>query len=349
MVPTPPSRTASGCRRIAWACCAAAIAALRGAALHAADEADAPLEAPPDSRYLARLIAELDHEQYLVRVRAEQQLLQLGPGVVPAVMRAAQHDSAEVRLRARRILLVLQHTRWLEQFQALARRDERADIDLEHAALLVTEVVEGHVDRAAVARWLDELARRVRRRLPPDVEPHAADPQQVVDALRHVLFAEAGLGGALDDFDDPANSSLKHVLETGRGLPITLSVVVVLVAQRLNVPIAGLAIPYRYMVKYDGRKAPAAAARNDIIFDPYAGGRILTVDELEDLVAGLGGGFDPLRHLLAVPHRTTVARMLRNLEADYRQQGNHAKAWQVAQYLRALEGDSASPSLPQAP
>lgn len=325
-------------RALAIAALALTLTAGRTAALHAGDAAQFPLEAPPDARRLAQLIAELDHELYLVRVRAEQQLIDLGPGVLPAVARAAQHDSAEVRMRARRIMFTLQHARLMHQFQSLAPADQQADVDLEHAALLVAEVVHGHVDRGEIARQLDELAQRVRRRLPQGVAPRAADPQQVVDALRHVLFVEAALRGAVDDFDDPANSSVQHVLQARRGLPITLSVVVLLVAQRLDVPITGLAVPHRYLVKYDGRQAPPGAARTDLIFDPYAGGKMMTADEVQALVSGFGGGFDPSRHLLSVPHRVTVARMLRNLEADYRQQGNWAKAWQVAQYLAALEG-----------
>jgi regulator of sirC expression with transglutaminase-like and TPR domain len=260
------------------------------------------------------------------------------------VARALKHPSAEVRARARRILAKAHHEYLREGFRRLGRQQRDEDIDLTEGMLLIAQLVDPATDRRQVVKELDRLAAKVRRHLGNDVPPRAADPQKVVQALQQVLFVDEGFNGNADDYDNPRNSSLAYVLETRRGLPILLSHLVVAVGQRLDMPLVGIPIPYRYMVKYEGLRAPDGYPKTDIILDAFGAGQVVTEDDLEDIVTRHGGGFDPLRHLLPSTHRGTITRMLRNLQNDYAKLGDLERAERVGEYVKLVDDPEAADS-----
>lgn len=99
-----------------------------------------------------------------------------------------------------------------------------------------------------------------------------------VDGLVTALFRER-LAGNSDDYYSLANSFLDDVLSTGRGIPITLSIVMVEVGRRLGVPLGLVGLPGHVVVRID----------DDSFVDPYGGGRRLDREGCADLVAGLAG------------------------------------------------------------
>ena len=87
------------------------------------------------------------------------------------------------------------------------------------------------------------------------------------------------------------------------------------------------------MVKYDGSQAPAGTPQQDILLDPFGGGKVLTWEQLQKMIPGT----DRESALEASTRRETVVRMLRNLEADYRETGNLEAADRTAGSKRSLK------------
>ncbi len=294
---------------------------------------------------------DLNSDVFATRRRAEFELIQIGPACLPAVEVACRSDSAEVRARSRRVFLVIRHRKFLGEFQQIAAVKDDAQLNLEQAMGVIAEIVEPSADRAWLSVELDRLTQQVRHALGKDsqgrdLDPAQCDPKQAMQALCQVLFAgPQSFRGNAANYYDPRNSSLHYLLKSRQGLPILLSHLAVAVGERLKLPIVGLALPYRYMFKYEGRRAPPGFPKSDIVVDAFGGGRIVTEDDLEDIITQLGGGFDPLRHLLPSPRRATLERMLRNLQQNYARNGDQLKAWQLAQYLRLVEQPSRDPAL----
>lgn len=289
---------------------------------------------------IAQWVRDLDDDAYLVRRQAEISLIGLGAPALAAVEPACRSHSAEVRARARRIVVVVRHDQLAAGFRALGEMPDHA-VDVEAGMILISQLIDPTTDPAWIRRELDAWAHRVRQRL-GDVDPRAASPQQVIDAMCQTLFGPDGFEGASGNFDDPRNSALSHVLKRRAGLPILLSHVAVAIGARLGVPLEGVALPYRYMFKYDGSRAPAGFPKADIIVDAFGGGRVVNEDDLEDIITGLGGGFDPLRHLKNCPRRETLARMLRNVELDFYLERDSLKAFQARFFRRLLEGEGST-------
>jgi len=89
------------------------------------------------------------------------------------------------------------------------------DLDLGEASLVMAAGADPTVDVDEWLRMLDRLAEGVAG----------------LEALRRRLFRELGLRGDTDTYYDPANSLLHRVLQRRRGIPITLAVVTMEVAE----------------------------------------------------------------------------------------------------------------------
>lgn len=132
-----------------------------------------------------------------------------------------------------------------------------------------------------------------------------------VDALATFLFEEEGFAGNHTHYDDPRNSCLNAVLERRQGIPISLSVLYLAVAERAGLDAAGINFPGHFLVRVESPDG------SPVIVDAFHGGAPLTGDDCRDLLArGGGSAFSP--ELLApAPPRTIVTRMVTNLERLY--------------------------------
>src|SRR5215217_1296515 len=106
------------------------------------------------------------------------------------------------------------------------------------------------VDAAAIDAQLQGYADTVRSRV------RGRQPQAVLAHLHAVLFDEEGFGGNTEDYYNPANSFVPAVLETKRGLPITLSLIYKVVADRLGLRAWGVGLPGHFLVAVDAAEVP---------------------------------------------------------------------------------------------
>lgn len=176
-------------------------------------------------------------------------------------------------------------------------------IDVAYAALLFACEVYPDLEIASYLGDLDDMAEAVRPRLAQD---HPAF------ALRRFLSAEMGFNGNADDFFDPRNSYLNQVMDRRTGIPISLSVIYLELARRLELPIVGIALPGHFIVRYDGDEEP-------LYLDPFNGGAPMSTDDCRQRVADISDGRLPFRQsfLSPVSPRQILTRMLRNLKGVY--------------------------------
>jgi len=296
------------------------------AATHAAEPAVEANAATVDE-----LIHQLDDDSFEIRRRAQRELIALGPPALPAARAAFQYPSAEVRSRAREIVRQIEHERLLREFRRLASPASDTAIDLEAGLVLAAQIIEPDIRREKISAELDALAERVRKKL--NVAPKDAEPQVAVEALRQVLFVEDGFDGNRNDYDNPANSSIGYVLASKRGLPILLSQVVIAVGRRLELPLAGLALPGRFMVRYQDQRVVESSSRIDLVIDPFEAGKVLSLRELREYLPDLSADAETIRRLLEpAGNRQTLVRVLNNISAAYANKDDYRRSMEVDAY-----------------
>jgi regulator of sirC expression with transglutaminase-like and TPR domain len=171
------------------------------------------------------------------------------------------------------------------------------------------------VDPAAVDAAIQQYADTVRSRV------RGSQPQALLAHLHQHLFEELGFAGNVDDYYNPANSYLAAVVETKKGLPITLSLVYKLVAERLGLRAWGVGLPGHFVVGVEAEpNAPA------MLIDPFNGGRVLTHEEAHSrLKQTFGPEVEWSEELLRpASNRHWLTRMLQNLLNVFGSRGNYA-------------------------
>jgi regulator of sirC expression with transglutaminase-like and TPR domain len=149
--------------------------------------------------------------------------------------------------------------------------------------------------------------------------------------LCRYLFHDLGFRGTRDNYYDPRNSHLNDVLDRRTGIPIALSAVAMVVGRRAGLEVVGVGLPGHFVSK-------AVAGGKEILFDPFHGGRLLTVDNCRQLVEQVTGmPFEvDAQALQAVPLGAIVPRMLNNLKAVYLRSSDYPRAARVIERLRQL-------------
>ncbi len=217
----------------------------------------------------------------------------------------------------------------LDYFRSLVAEDD-GFVLLEAAASVAQDEYPG-LDTLDVLAEIDRLGARLRARLPAD-----APALHRLRTLNRYFFNELGFSGNVNDYYDQRNSYLNDVLESRRGIPITLALLYVEMATQAGLTARGVSFPGHFLVKL---RMP----RGEVVIDPFSG-RSLSREDLDERLApyrrrhGLVGDFEtPLGLFLqASPPRDTLARLLRNLKEIHRSAEDWSRALAVQQRLVIL-------------
>jgi len=199
----------------------------------------------------------------------------------------------------------------LDYFAALVADDQQFS-QLE-AAVAIAQDMQPQLDIQGVLAEIDGLAARLKQRIAAD-----APPLQRLRLLNRYFFNELGFAGNINDYYAADNSYLHRVLATRRGIPITLALIYIEIAQQVGLVARGVSFPGHFLIKL---KMP----QGEVVVDPF-NGQSLSRDDLAERIApyrrrhGLTGDAEvPLGLFLqtATP-RAVVARMLRNLKEIHR-------------------------------
>ena len=222
----------------------------------------------------------------------------------------------------------------LSYFASLVQSDDQFPL-LEAAASLAQDE-EPTLDVQQVLDDVARLVKRVRARM-----PEAADDLTRLANLTQVFYKDLGFGMNANDYYAPENSYIFDVLRTRRGIPISLAVIWLELAQALDLQAQGISFPGHFLVK-------VALEGGLVVLDPLTG-ESLGLDSLserlspyrapEDQFAApdLDEGETPLGlYLQACPPRDMLARMLRNLKEIFRSQEDWPRMLQVLERLVIL-------------
>jgi regulator of sirC expression with transglutaminase-like and TPR domain len=273
------------------------------------------------------LITLLGDDDTHVRDVARERLLQIGEPATAFLREAGSADlDGKIRIEARHVLAQIRQEDLISSFYLIGLLEDE-QIDLEQAVFLLARLEYPDLDMAPYQRELQRLAEKAAHRL-KGLHPHR-DKTRIVRALNHVLFDEEGFSGNVDDYYDPDNSFLNCVLERRTGIPITLSVIYLLIARRLRLPIRGINLPVHFICQYH-------SPPDSFYFDPFNRGRTLT---RTDCVALLYSANHPFHESFLEPARPhdIIARMIRNLIFAYHHRDDHAKLDVINRICQALE------------
>ena len=120
------------------------------------------------------------------------------------------------------------------------------ELDLQRAALYLAGEEYPDLDPGHYLRRMDDMAAEVR-----SLAENSEELEGLARALNSYLFDIKGFSGNTGNYYDPDNSFLNRVMETGIGIPITLSVLYLGVAKRLGLNGHAVGMPGHFLVKLE--------------------------------------------------------------------------------------------------
>jgi len=247
------------------------------------------------------LEALLDDTSPAVRQALLTQFAQNSRESVSFLQGLARHSNRQLAWHASWYLRELNFSDPVSEFRHFIRS---LNYELETGAILLSRTVNPAVDVGACCSQLETLAARCRELI---VEPATA--REKCRVLNRVLFHEHGLRGNAEHYADPLNSFLDQVLIRRKGIPISLSIVYLLVAERIGLQLEPVGLPGHFMVGCYEETVP-------FFIDPFNAGFFLAASEVFDLLKE-SNLHASIIDLAPTPVREVLCRCCRNLVNHY--------------------------------
>ena len=164
------------------------------------------------------------------------------------------------------------------------------------------------------------------------VEPqikYKLDEKRKMKRLLKFIFEDLNFHGDAEDYHAPKNCFLDQVIERRKGLPISLSLIVMFISYRLEMPFFGINMPIHFMLNYVGDK-------EELLIDPYDNGAIVTYDQCYFFLKK--NNIDPRpEHFQMATNLDVVLRCIRNLIHSYERKEEMHRVEDLGRLLSVAE------------
>ena len=174
-------------------------------------------------------------------------------------------------------------------------------------------------------RRLDGMAAEVRDLIGPRVSG-----EEAIKVLSRYLFIDQGFRGNTKNYYEVENSYLNRVIDRRTGIPISLSILYLLVGRRLGLPLYGIGMPGHFLVKFDSE-------RYKVFVDCFNAGALLTEKDCARFLMQAGYGFEE-KYLQKSSTPAILTRSLKNLIAVYNKLNESVKASRFSRFIEILDG-----------
>ena len=158
------------------------------------------------------------------------------------------------------------------------------------------------------------------------------NPTYLVSMLNEYMFDGLGFVGNNDDYYNPKNNFLNVVLDKKSGIPITLSIIYIQLANHIGLDLRPVGFPSHFLVKYS----------EELILDPFNRGRLLSIEDLQEMLdRNYGGNVEFLPDFLnEIRPEQILIRIGRNLKNSYTQSFNYTMALHCINMILGIEAES---------
>lgn len=249
-------------------------------------------------------------------VLLKKQLVLNGDDSLPDIRQLANADSEIVARHAREVLYAISGKKAASDLEVLCRREE---IPVEEACLLVSSALTPWIDivecRRKIDAWGDQLSERC-----------LTGGGDCVEILTSFIHRDLGFSGNADNYYNHRNSILPCVMEDRRGLPLTLTLLTIFVAERAGIAVHGINLPGHFIARI-----------GETYFDPFHNGRILSLEDCGEILSRQN--VRPSDTHFEIPDsRDIMARMFSNLAHSYEVEGATSHKRMVERWLSLVTG-----------
>lgn len=251
------------------------------------------------------LVNLLDDPDPYVHSQVRNRLFELGEQAVPLLdqQKSQAKDDSEREL-INEIIQYITYGNLEEDFLDVLGEGIDDLKQLEKAVFILSRFDNPTLREEEYMKKLDQFAGMVANRI--QYEP---DESRRMRRLMEFVFEELNFTGSTVDYYNPDNSYLNRVIDRRQGLPISLGLIVLFLARRLEMPFYGVNMPIHFMLRFKGEK-------EEVLIDPFDKGKVVSYNQCYFFLKQ--NGVEPKsKHFEAAGETEILARCIRNLIQSY--------------------------------
>jgi len=237
-----------------------------------------------------------------------------------------EHDTTDndiLRSRLWKLIEKLRFNNSQDIFRRIPLLDDQ-DINLEEACFILVNFVYPDIEISKYKDKLDEMSDNLKDKI-----KNLEDPLMIIKKINQYLFLAEGFKGNKADYFNAENSFINKVLDNKTGIPITLSIIYLLITKRLNLPFYGVGMPGHFIIKYYKDDL-------EIFLDPFHGGKILSKTDCINFLVFSGYGFTD-RFLEKSSNKEIFKRMIRNILLVYQEVNDNYRYEKLTDILNIID------------
>lgn len=281
------------------------------------------MKKPLNEKELKALVSLLEDEDKEVIRHVEERIISIGSDVIPFLEK--QWESSFNPVIQRKIEDLIHHL----QFEYLKRRlrewVKSEEKDLLQGAWIIATYQYPDLELEYLKAEIEQIYYEVWRHFQYEMHPY-----NKVKLINRILFEKMGFRANTKNFHSPGNSMLNVVLETKQGNPISLSIIYILIAQKLELPVFGVNLPNLFITTYKDEKM-------QFYINPFNKGLIFSRLDIENYIQQLHLNPDDI-FFEPCSNEEIIKRILRNLIISFEKISEHHKSDEVKQLLQTLGG-----------
>jgi len=282
---------------------------------------DSKLLSEKELKALVSLLEDDDHE---VSRHVEDRIIAIGNGVIPFLEK--QWESSFNPVLQRKIEELI-HTLQFDQLKLrLKEWVDRGAKDLLEGAWILATYQYPDIELDFLRKEIEQLYYEVWLDFKNDLHPF-----DQVKVINNAIFEKLKFKANTKNFHAPGNSMINVVLETKRGNPISLCILYILVAQKLDLPIYGVNLPNLFICTYKTRD-------RQFYINAFNKGLIFSRSDIENYIQQLHLNQEDI-FFEPCTNEDIIKRSLRNLIVSFEKIGDHQRSDEVKQLLKAIDQD----------
>lgn len=267
----------------------------------------------------------MDDPDPFVQQSVESRLQELGEKAVPLLDEyKSEINGEDAKNRVNDVIHKLTFDTLESDFIEVLEEGLKTRKSLETAVLTLARFANPTLRISDYQKKLDQFAQMIE----PQIK-YKLDEKRKMKRMLKFIFEDLNFRGDTKNYHAPQNCFLNHVIDRRKGLPISLSLVVMFISRRLEMPFFGINMPIHFMLNYVGDK-------EELLIDPYDDGAIVTYDQCYFFLKK--NNIEPRpEHFQIATNLDIVLRCIRNLIHSYERQEELERVEDLRKLLNVAE------------
>mgnify|MGYP003148769582 CR=1 FL=1 len=276
-----------------------------------------------DKKEFQALVSLLEDEDEEVNRHVEGKIMSLGSDIIPYLEEQWENSfDPNIQRKIEDMIHTLQFSQLKERF---GDWKEKGGESLLEGMWLVSLYQYPDTELNDLNKEIEQIYYDIWIELKEDLHPY-----DQIKIINGALFSKLKFRANTKNFHSPNNSFLKSVLESKKGNPISLSVVYMLVAEKLGLPIYGVNLPNLFIITYKSEEV-------QFYVNAFNRGLIFSKKDIDNYLANLNLTPKPI-YYEPCSNEDVIKRVLRNLIMAFEKLGEHHKSEEVKELLIEVSG-----------